>query len=61
MRDVNGGTKEQFTEKAEEMTENIHDAGLNTVILQVRPFCDAFYPSEIFPWSAYLTGTQGQG
>ena len=61
MRDVNGGTKEQFTEKAEEMTENIHDAGLNNVILQVRPFCDAFYPSEIFPWSAYLTGTQGQG
>ena len=61
MRDVNGGTKEQFTEKAEEMTENIDDAGLNTVILQVRPFCDAFYPSEIFPWSAYLTGTQGQG
>ncbi len=61
MQDVNGGTKEEFTNKAEEMTENIRAAGLNTVILQVRPFCDAFYPSALFPWSAYLTGTQGQG
>ncbi len=60
MKASNGGTKEEFTEKAETMTENIRAAGLNTVILQVRPFCDAFYPSEIFPWSAYLTGTQGQ-
>ena len=61
MQDVNGGTKEEFTNKAEEMTENIRAAGLNTVILQVRPFCDAFYSSALFPWSAYLTGTQGQG
>ena len=34
-------------------------AGLNTVILQVRPAGDALYPSELEPWSAYLTGEQG--
>lgn len=33
--------------------------GLNTVFFQVRPECDAFYPSELEPWSRYLTGTQG--
>ena len=33
--------------------------GLNTVIVQVRPFGDALYPSEIFPWSHLVTGTQG--
>ncbi|MEM7200769.1 MAG: family 10 glycosylhydrolase [Planctomycetota bacterium] len=33
---------------------------LNAVMLQVRPMCDALYPSELEPWSEWLTGTQGQ-
>jgi uncharacterized lipoprotein YddW (UPF0748 family) len=33
---------------------------LNAVIFQVRPACDAMYASPIEPWSAYLTGVQGQ-
>ncbi|GAB2585756.1 family 10 glycosylhydrolase [Streptomyces capparidis] len=33
---------------------------LNTVILQVRPTADAFWPSPFEPWSEYLTGTQGR-
>jgi len=33
---------------------------LNAVILQVRPACDALYDSPLEPWSAYLTGTEGQ-
>lgn len=32
----------------------------NAVILQVRPTADAFWPSQLEPWSKYLTGTQGQ-
>ncbi|HAQ18600.1 MAG TPA: hypothetical protein DCR40_05110 [Prolixibacteraceae bacterium] len=32
----------------------------NAVILQIRPVADAFYPSELEPWSVYLTGVQGQ-
>lgn len=43
------------------MCRNIRESGMNTVIVHVRPFCDAFYASELFPWSVYLTGTQGQG
>jgi uncharacterized lipoprotein YddW (UPF0748 family) len=34
--------------------------GLNAVVLQVRPACDAIYPSELEPWSPYLTGTMGK-
>ena len=34
---------------------------LNTIIFQVRPACDALYPSNIEPWSEYLTGTMGRG
>lgn len=33
---------------------------LNAIILQVRPSADAIYPSQLEPWSEYLTGTQGK-
>ncbi|OYT91453.1 MAG: hypothetical protein CFE43_13125 [Burkholderiales bacterium PBB3] len=33
---------------------------LNAIILQVRPCADALYPSELEPWSEYLSGVQGQ-
>ena len=34
--------------------------GFNAIIFQVCPMADAFWQSEILPWSQYLTGTQGQ-
>jgi uncharacterized lipoprotein YddW (UPF0748 family) len=33
---------------------------LNTILLQVRPACDALYASSYEPWSEYLTGTMGR-
>lgn len=33
--------------------------GINTIFAQIRPTCDAFYISNIEPWSEWLTGTQG--
>lgn len=36
------------------------DLNLNAIVFQVRPTADAFYSSEFEPWSAYLTGVQGQ-
>jgi uncharacterized lipoprotein YddW (UPF0748 family) len=33
--------------------------GVNAVIFQVRPEADAFYKSDIEPWSRFYTGTQG--
>lgn len=33
--------------------------GLNAVVLQVRPTADTFWPSDLEPWSRYLTGTPG--
>jgi uncharacterized lipoprotein YddW (UPF0748 family) len=38
----------------------LKDAGMNAVVVQVRPAADAFYPSSFEPWSEYLTGVQGQ-
>ncbi len=34
--------------------------GMNAIIMQVRPASDAFYQSELEPWSRYLTGTPGK-
>ena len=33
--------------------------GVNVIIFQVRPECDALYESKIEPWSRFLTGKQG--
>lgn len=33
---------------------------LNAIIFQVRPACDALYPSNLEPWSEYLTGQMGK-
>jgi uncharacterized lipoprotein YddW (UPF0748 family) len=35
-------------------------AGINAVFVQVRPVSDAFYKSDLEPWSKYLTGQQGK-
>ena len=35
-------------------------AGINTIIFQVRPECDALYDSPYEPWSYWLTGQQGK-
>jgi uncharacterized lipoprotein YddW (UPF0748 family) len=34
--------------------------GINTIYFQIRSQCDAMYQSDIEPWSADLTGTQGK-
>jgi len=38
----------------------LQEAGCNAIVFQVRPQADAFYQSDIEPWTRYLTGTQGK-
>ncbi len=40
--------------------DSLELSGCNAVIFQVRPTADAFYASDIEPWSRYLTGVQGK-
>ncbi len=35
--------------------DKLQSAGINAVFFQVRPQADAFYPSELEPWSRFLT------
>lgn len=46
--------------EAIEILDYAQATGLNAVFFQVRPTADAFYKSNIFPWSKYLTGAQGK-
>lgn len=48
-----------FKSKFDNIVEQSKAYGLNTLVVHVRPYGDSLYPSEIFPWSHLLTGTQG--
>ncbi len=39
--------------------DNAKNMRMNAIFLQVRPTSDAIYKSNYYPWSKYLTGTQG--
>lgn len=52
--------EKQFTKNIETAFDNMQALGLNTVIAQVRPFSDALYESELFPWSYLAAGTEGK-
>lgn len=38
----------------------LKDKGFNNIFFHARAFGDAFYSSSYFPWSSYLTGTEGE-
>lgn len=53
-------SEKELKGKIDEVIKNCKNAGINTVFFQVRPASDAFYASDIFPWSKYLCGVQGK-
>lgn len=40
--------------------DRLKEANFNAVIFQARPSADAFYKSDLEPWSYFLTGTLGK-
>lgn len=40
--------------------DELAKCGVNAIIFQVRPECDALYESPYEPWSRFLTGVQGK-
>jgi len=55
-----GISSEQQKKEAVEILNMHQKSGMNAIIMQIRPASDAFYPSELEPWSRYLTGTPGK-
>ncbi len=60
MESESSKTQKAFEDKFTEIAQKCSESGFNTLIVQVRPFCDALYKSSYFPWSHILTGTQGE-
>ena len=55
-----GMTTAQMQQNLVHQLDELQKDGANAIIFQVRPECDALYPSKIEPWSRYLTGAQGK-
>lgn len=53
-------TQQAFEENFKRIAQEAKERGLGALFVHVRPFCDSFYPSALYPWSHLLTGEQGR-
>ncbi|MFA4838805.1 MAG: family 10 glycosylhydrolase [Candidatus Neomarinimicrobiota bacterium] len=53
-------TVQQQKDELTALLDVLSNAGINAIVFQIRPECDAFYISSIEPWSYWLTGLQGR-
>lgn len=49
-----------FQSNFRSIAESAKEKGFTALFVHVRAFCDALYPSQLYPWSHLLTGIQGQ-
>lgn len=56
---IRGKDKETIKDSINKMLDNIKNFDFNMVILQVRSFSDAIYPSSIFPSSRSVVNQEG--
>jgi len=50
---------EKYKQEFIKILDTLEEYKMNAIIFQVRPLNDAFYRSEINPWSRYLAGVEG--
>lgn len=57
-----GGQRDEidFRLRIDKILSNVVELGINTVFVQVRPFADSFYPSDVYPISSYVSGEYGR-
>ena len=53
-------TQAAFEENFQTIAQTAQEKGANALFVHVRSFSDALYPSQYYPWSHILTGTQDQ-
>ena len=51
---------DEYQAYLKDMIANIASYNFNTIIFQVRPCSDAYYPSKLNPWSRFITGEEGK-
>lgn len=55
-----GMSSRQMQDTLSYQLDRLKEYGVNAIIFQVRPECDALYKSDYEPWSRFLTGVQGK-
>ncbi len=50
-----------FQKKFNDIIAKAKASGANTLVVHVRSHGDAYYPSSYYPWTHFLSGTQGVG
>ena len=56
---LKGKSKSEFRKAAGQLYDNCLSLGLNTVYVHVRAYGDAFYYSDLYPFSKYVSGSLG--
>ena len=54
-----GKTRSEYKAETDKMFKSIADCGFNTAFVHMRAFSDAFYESDIYPYSSFVAGTEG--
>ena len=55
-----GMTPDAMRQNLTHQLDELRACGINVIIFQVRPECDALYASPYEPWSRFLSGKQGE-
>ena len=55
-----GMTPDSMRRNLTHQLDELRACGINVIIFQVRPECDALYASPYEPWSRFLSGKQGE-
>ncbi len=56
---ASGKTKAQYKSITDKMFKTVKSNGFNTAFVHLRANSDAFYKSDIFPYSVYIAGKEG--
>ncbi len=57
---LSDGNENAFRSEVEQVLTECKNQNINVIFLQVRPFADSVYPSEIFPVSEYVLSSSGK-
>ena len=57
---VQTADREKLKSDAVRILDFAKENGYNAIVFQARPCADSFFKSAYFPWSRFLTGTQGK-
>ncbi len=53
-------SRKDFEARVEGILDNVVSLGVNTLVVQTRPFGDSLYPSDVYPMSSFAVGAYGR-